>query len=139
MSRSVVWVAGALILVGVLGAGYAVFTATNDPMSTRRVALNEQLSQQAERVQSDATASGDRIAAEGYFQHAEHYYRVFTGLQEANQARQAQTNGGSRHEDRGSGGNGEDRKETVPQVAPEPHEAREAELSETDVARSEPN
>ncbi len=27
----------------------------------------------------DATASGDRIAAEGYYQHAEHYYRVING------------------------------------------------------------
>lgn len=26
----------------------------------------------------DATSSGDRIAAESYFQHAEHYYRVMT-------------------------------------------------------------
>ena len=24
----------------------------------------------------DATSAGDRIAAEGFFQHAEHYYRV---------------------------------------------------------------
>lgn len=27
----------------------------------------------------DATASGDRVAAEGYYQHAEHYYRVLNG------------------------------------------------------------
>ncbi len=26
----------------------------------------------------DATTAGDRITAEGYFQHAEHYYRVMT-------------------------------------------------------------
>ncbi len=26
----------------------------------------------------DASTSGDRIAAEGYFQHAEHYFRVMT-------------------------------------------------------------
>ena len=26
----------------------------------------------------DATASGDRIAAENYFQHAEHYYRILS-------------------------------------------------------------
>lgn len=27
----------------------------------------------------DATAAGDRIAAEAYYQHAEHYYRMFNG------------------------------------------------------------
>ncbi len=27
----------------------------------------------------DATSSGDRIMAENYFQHAEHYYRVVNG------------------------------------------------------------
>lgn len=26
----------------------------------------------------DATAAGDRIAAENYFQHAEHYYRILS-------------------------------------------------------------
>jgi len=34
----------------------------------------------------DATSAGDRIAAENYFQHAEHYYRILS----ANQAQQAQ-------------------------------------------------
>lgn len=27
----------------------------------------------------DATVAGDRISAEAYYQHAEHYYRMFTG------------------------------------------------------------
>ncbi len=27
----------------------------------------------------DATATGDRVAAENYYQHAEHYYRVLNG------------------------------------------------------------
>lgn len=34
----------------------------------------------------DATAAGDRIAAENYFQHAEHYYRILS----ANAAQNAQ-------------------------------------------------
>jgi hypothetical protein len=34
----------------------------------------------------DATSAGDRIAAENYFQHAEHYYRILS----ANQAQAAQ-------------------------------------------------
>jgi hypothetical protein len=40
----------------------------------------------------DATSSGDPISAEGYFQHAEHYYRVL----HANDG-----NGGERGQDRG--------------------------------------
>ncbi|MSP52559.1 MAG: DUF4167 domain-containing protein [Alphaproteobacteria bacterium] len=30
----------------------------------------------------DATSASDRIAAESYYQHAEHYYRLFTGSTE---------------------------------------------------------
>jgi hypothetical protein len=41
----------------------------------------------------DATAAGDRIAAENYFQHAEHYYRILSANQ-AQQAAQRQQNGG---------------------------------------------
>ncbi len=96
----------------------------------------------------DATAAGDRIAAEGYFQHAEHYYRVYTGAMEANQARQAQQNARSTDGDNGSGngsdhdvgGNGSnDSEPKTVVVGPESADLREAELSETDVARSEPN
>ncbi len=32
----------------------------------------------------DATASGDRIAAENYMQHAEHYYRIINQMNEGN-------------------------------------------------------
>ena len=97
---------------------------------------------------SDATVAGDRIAAEGYFQHAEHYYRVYTGAMEANQARQAQRNalstdgdnGGGNGSDHDVGGNGSnDSEPTAVVVRPESTDLREAELSETDVARSEPN
>ncbi len=44
----------------------------------------------------DATSAGDRIAAEGYFQHAEHYYRLLRRDQEENEARRRLTpqNGG---------------------------------------------
>jgi len=45
----------------------------------------------------DATASGDRINAESYYQHAEHYYRII------NSDNSGQTNGAGR------GGNGNNR------------------------------
>ena len=37
----------------------------------------------------DASSSGDRIAAENYFQHAEHYYRILAGQREEAEARAA--------------------------------------------------
>ncbi len=45
----------------------------------------------------DATASGDRVAAEGYYQHAEHYYRVLNGDGGGNggDGAKSRTNGGA--------------------------------------------
>ena len=57
----------------------------------------------------DATSSGDRIAAEGYFQHAEHYFRLMSVAREEAAAR---GNGDGRNRDgetgRGRRGNGRD-------------------------------
>lgn len=36
----------------------------------------------------DAAAAGDRVAAENYLQHAEHYYRIIEAINEANAAEQ---------------------------------------------------
>ena len=45
----------------------------------------------------DATSSGDRVAAENYFQHAEHYFRVMNVAKEEAAAR-------ANSENRGEGG-----------------------------------
>ena len=92
----------------------------------------------------DATATGDRIAAEGYFQHAEHYFRVYTEANQANQARQAQQQS-QRHAEAGNGASGEREQgesregQAAASGATESKETREGELSELDVAGSEPN
>jgi hypothetical protein len=39
----------------------------------------------------DATSSGDRVTAEGFFQHAEHYFRILNAMNQA--AQQGQPNG----------------------------------------------
>ena len=39
----------------------------------------------------EASSAGDRIAAEGYFQHAEHYYRLMTANRRAGTSRAAPT------------------------------------------------
>ena len=50
----------------------------------------------------DATASGDRIAAENYFQHAEHYYRILS----ANAAQNAQFGRPPQHQQQNGFGQG---------------------------------
>ncbi len=52
----------------------------------------------------DASSSGDRIAAESYFQFAEHYYRLLNT--------EEQRNGDRNQQPRGRGGNGRDRSDT---------------------------
>lgn len=42
----------------------------------------------------DATSSGDRVMAENYQQHAEHYYRITEAIEEATAAEQRQRGGG---------------------------------------------
>lgn len=63
----------------------------------------------------DANASGDRVGAENYLQHAEHYYRIMLAnglVQQYNQMRQQQQNGNGQPMPPGAGpqpmmGNGE--------------------------------
>lgn len=46
----------------------------------------------------DASSAGDRVAAENYLQHAEHYFRIMSAqnAQQAQQAQANQANGGGR-------------------------------------------
>lgn len=97
----------------------------------------------------DASASGDRIAAENYLQHAEHYYRLMQAAKTANQAQQpgqnqAQNNGPrdnrgesgetQREDDAPAAAGGEAREPAAPPPAaappapaPEPSEEQPAE------------
>ncbi|MCP5366876.1 MAG: DUF4167 domain-containing protein [Hyphomicrobiales bacterium] len=61
----------------------------------------------------DATSSGDRIAAEAYFQHAEHYFRLINNAEAQNQLRQQRgrstpQNGGDGFDDGDGDGDGDD-------------------------------
>ena len=42
----------------------------------------------------DATSGGDRVMAESYFQHAEHYFRILNAMNQAAQANPQQQQGG---------------------------------------------
>ena len=53
----------------------------------------------------DANSSGDRVMAENYLQHAEHYFRIMSAAQAQQQQQQGQHNGNGRPN---GGGNGSD-------------------------------
>ena len=52
----------------------------------------QQLSEKYLQLGRDATSSGDRVMAEAYFQHAEHYFRILNAMNQA--AQQTQQQGG---------------------------------------------
>ncbi len=51
----------------------------------------QQLFEKYLQLGRDATSGGDRVMAEGYFQHAEHYFRILNAMNQA--AQQNQQNG----------------------------------------------
>lgn len=59
-----------------------VFESNGPDVKLRGTAL--QLHDRYHALARDAQSSGDRVAAESYFQHAEHYQRLLTSMQEAN-------------------------------------------------------
>jgi hypothetical protein len=65
-----------------------VFDSIGPDMRMRGTA--QQLFEKYLQLGRDATGSGDRVMAEGYFQHAEHYFRILNAM---NQAQQAQGGG----------------------------------------------
>jgi hypothetical protein len=55
----------------------------------------------------DATSSGDRVMAESYFQHAEHYHRIIASINEAHTQAQQQSDAGNRQREDGQRGAGQ--------------------------------
>ena len=67
-----------------------------DPNGGRNRGNAQQLLDKYLTLARDATTQGDRIAAENYFQHADHYYRVvYTRNEQQQEARQRATNNGN--------------------------------------------
>jgi hypothetical protein len=65
-----------------------VFDSIGPDMRMRGTA--QQLFEKYLQLGRDATGSGDRVMAEGYFQHAEHYFRILNAM---NQVQQQQGGG----------------------------------------------
>jgi len=71
-----------------------VFDSNGPDLRVRGTA--QQLFEKYLQLGRDATSSGDRVMAEGYFQHAEHYFRILNAMNQAaqqNQQQQGQQNG----------------------------------------------
>ncbi|MSO90123.1 MAG: DUF4167 domain-containing protein [Acetobacteraceae bacterium] len=65
-----------------------VFDSSGPDVRVRGTA--QQLFEKYLQLGRDATSSGDRVMAEGYFQHAEHYFRMLNAMNQAAQQQQPQ-------------------------------------------------
>ncbi len=69
-----------------------VFDSNGPDLRIRGTA--QQLFEKYLQLGRDATSGGDRVMAESYFQHAEHYFRILNAMnQAAQQNQQGQQNG----------------------------------------------
>lgn len=93
----------------------------------------QQLSEKYLQLGRDATSSGDRVMAEAYFQHAEHYFRILNAMNQAAQQSQQNGQGPRRQQYQGNGedggqssasGESEDGESNAPGLGDQP-EARE--------------
>ena len=73
-----------------------VFDSNGPDMRVRGTA--QQLFEKYLQLGRDATGTGDRILAEAYFQHAEHYFRILNAMTQA--AQQSQMERQERHQQR---------------------------------------
>ncbi len=102
-----------------------VFDSNGPDLRIRGTA--QQLFEKYLQLGRDATSGGDRVMAEGYFQHAEHYFRILNAMNQA--AQQSQQNGGGRRPYGGEdgsqpSGDGEESEVRAPGTGDQP-EARE--------------
>ncbi len=111
-----------------------VFDSNGPDLRIRGTA--QQLFEKYLQLGRDATSSGDRVMAEGYFQHAEHYFRILNAIAQA--AQQSQVSQQPHHHQRRHHGEGEqdDRQgeaSIVPQEPSLPEEQRpQPEMSSSD-------
>ena len=71
-----------------------VFDSSGPDIRVRGTA--QQLFEKYLQLGRDATSGGDRVLAESYFQHAEHYFRILNAMNQA--AQQGQQGNGGQHQ-----------------------------------------
>jgi hypothetical protein len=62
----------------------------------------QQLFEKYLQLGRDATSGGDRVTAEAFFQHAEHYFRILNAMNQAQQQNQANGQGGQQQHPQGN-------------------------------------
>jgi hypothetical protein len=84
---------------------------------------SQQLFEKYLQLGRDATGSGDRVMAESYFQHAEHYFRILNAMNQAAQQQNGGPNGnpyaGQNGGQNGGQGGYQPRRQTMQDMAPE--------------------
>lgn len=94
-----------------------VFDSTGPDIRLRGTA--QQLFEKYLQLGRDASSAGDRVMAEGYFQHAEHYFRILNAMTQTAQQGQAAHQGAGQQ---GMGGQGGYVQQRRVQNGPEPME-----------------
>ncbi len=79
-----------------------VFDSNGPDLRIRGTA--QQLFEKYLQLGRDATSSGDRVMAEAYFQHAEHYFRIINAINQAQQQSQHVQGGNGAHVNGGGQG-----------------------------------
>ncbi|MFC0408277.1 DUF4167 domain-containing protein [Roseomonas elaeocarpi] len=77
-----------------------VFDSSGPDMRMRGTA--QQLFEKYLQLGRDATGSGDRVMAESYFQHAEHYFRILNAMAQAQQNQGPANPNGQNHQGQGN-------------------------------------
>jgi len=118
-----------------------VFDSSGPDLRLRGTA--QQLFEKYLQLGRDATGGGDRVMAEAYFQHAEHYFRILGAMNQAqmaqggqNQPPQGGSGGGNQsrryqQDDQHDQGEPEGEAETAPPVRGEPTSMDNDRLAET--------
>jgi len=86
---------------------------------------SQQLFEKYLQLGRDATSAGDRVMAESYFQHAEHYFRILNAMQQAQGQGQPHAQGQNGHQRRGYEGEGVDPVDAAVEQAMNGHAAEQ--------------
>ncbi len=111
-----------------------VFDSNGPDVRVRGTA--QQLFEKYLQLGRDATSSGDRVMAEGYFQHAEHYFRILNAMNQA--AQQGQQQGNGQYQQRRPYQGGEEGGQSSGEAQEEQQEPRAAGLGDQPEAREIP-
>ncbi len=107
-----------------------VFDSNGPDVRVRGTA--QQLFEKYLQLGRDATSSGDRVMAESYFQHAEHYFRILNAMNQAAQQNQPQGQPRRPYQQ------GEDGAQTANADQPEAEEIRAAGMGDQPESREIP-